>query len=168
MWQISKKAQVKVSADLDAERAKAESTRKEYINKIEVHTARTKHSLGLDKMLGDKKVQLNGREWYLDLHEAELVEAQSWSLNPWDNREELMEFIKLHRCLKEAEVERVAEAGWLAILVRGASKVLVDLGMPPIPRIPWDPHMTDDVLEAVGTILECLWEAYSSGHDPWD
>jgi hypothetical protein len=75
MWQISKKAQVKVSADLDAERAKVESTRKEYINKIEVHIARTKHSLGLDKMLGEKKVQLNERERDLDLHEAVLVEA---------------------------------------------------------------------------------------------
>jgi hypothetical protein len=51
-------------------------------------------------------------------------------------------------------------------LVRDVSKVLVDHGMPPILRIPRDPRATDDVLEAVGVILECLWEAYASGHGP--
>jgi hypothetical protein len=69
------------------------------------------------------------------LHEAALVEAHSRGLNPRDNHEELIEIIKLQRCLMEAEVEHVAKAGRLAILVRDASKVLVDLGMPPIPRI---------------------------------
>jgi hypothetical protein len=29
---------------------------------MEAHTARAKHSLGLDKMLGEKKVELDGRE----------------------------------------------------------------------------------------------------------
>jgi hypothetical protein len=53
-------------------------------------------------------------------------------------------------------VEHVAKTGWLAILVRDVSKILVDLGMPPITGIPQDPHAADDVLEAVGTILECL------------
>jgi hypothetical protein len=53
---ISEKTLTKVSADLDAERAKAEATRKEYLDKMEAHTACAKHSLGLDKMLGEKKV----------------------------------------------------------------------------------------------------------------
>jgi hypothetical protein len=74
---ISKKAMVKVSAHLDAKQAKIEATRKEYLNKMEEHTAHTKHSLGLDKMLGEKKVQVDGRERDLDLCEATLVEAQS-------------------------------------------------------------------------------------------
>jgi hypothetical protein len=59
---ISKKALAKVSADLDAERTMAEATQKEYLDKMVAHTARTKHSLGLDKMLGEKKVELDGRE----------------------------------------------------------------------------------------------------------
>jgi hypothetical protein len=29
---------------------------------MEAHTTRAKHSLGLDKMLGEKKVELDGRE----------------------------------------------------------------------------------------------------------
>jgi hypothetical protein len=37
--------------------------------------------------------------------------------------------------------------------------VLVDLGMPPILGTPQDPHMADDILEVMGMILECLWEA---------
>jgi hypothetical protein len=62
---------------------------------MEVHTTHAKHSLGLDKMLGEKKVELDGRERDLNLLEAALVEAQSRGLNPWDNHEELMEFIEL-------------------------------------------------------------------------
>jgi hypothetical protein len=74
---ISEKALAQVSADLDAERANAEATRKEYLNKMEVHTAHAKHSLNLDKMLGEKKVELDRREQDLSLCEAVLVEAQS-------------------------------------------------------------------------------------------
>jgi hypothetical protein len=65
-------------------------------------------------------------------------------------------------------VERVAKAGRLAILVGDISKVLVDLGMSPISGIPWDLRMADDILEEAGTNLECVWEAYFSGHNPWD
>jgi hypothetical protein len=106
------------------------------------------------------------REWDLNLHAAKLVEAQSQGFNPRDNHEELMGIIGLRRCLKEVEVERVAEVGRLAILVRDVSKVPVDLGMPPIPGIPQDSRTADNILEAAGTILECLREAYTSGHSP--
>jgi DNA repair ATPase RecN len=44
---ISEKALTKVSADLDTEWAKAKATRKEYLNKMEAHTTRAMHSLGL-------------------------------------------------------------------------------------------------------------------------
>jgi hypothetical protein len=53
---ISEKALVKVNSDLNAERVKTEATRKEYLDKMEVHTAHAKHSLVLNKMLGEKKV----------------------------------------------------------------------------------------------------------------
>jgi hypothetical protein len=46
------------------------------------HTARAKHSLGLDKMLGEKKAKLDRRERDLGLHEAVLAEAWSRGLNP--------------------------------------------------------------------------------------
>jgi hypothetical protein len=72
------------------------------------------------------------------------MEAQSRGLNPRDNCVELMEVGELRRRLKEAEVECIAEAGRLIILVRDVSKVLVDIDMPPIPEIPWDPHTTDE------------------------
>jgi hypothetical protein len=45
-----------VSVDLEAKQTKTEATRKEYLDKMEAHTARAKHSLSLDKMLGEKKV----------------------------------------------------------------------------------------------------------------
>jgi hypothetical protein len=40
-----------------------------------VHTTCAKHSLGLDKILGEKMVKLDGRERDLELREAVLAEA---------------------------------------------------------------------------------------------
>jgi hypothetical protein len=65
----------------------------------------------------------------LDMHKAE-------GLNPRDDREKLMDFVELWRLLQDVEADHIIEAGRLAILVREVSKVLVDLGMPPIPGIP--------------------------------
>jgi hypothetical protein len=78
---ISAKALLKVSADLDAEHSKTEVNRKEYLDKMEAHIAHAKHSLSLDKMLGEKKVELDGRERDLCLHEVALLEARSQGLN---------------------------------------------------------------------------------------
>jgi hypothetical protein len=56
MWEekarISEKALVKISADVNTERAKIEATYQEYLDKMRVHTNHAKHTLGLDKMLG--------------------------------------------------------------------------------------------------------------------
>jgi hypothetical protein len=94
-----------------------------------------KFTRGLDA-LSEKKVKLDRRERDLNLHKAVLAEAQSRGLSPRDNREELMELVELRRLLQDTEVDHVTEAGRLAILLRGVSKVLVDLGMPPIPGSP--------------------------------
>jgi hypothetical protein len=53
---IFEKSLVKVSADLDVERGKAEATHKEYLDKMEAYITHAKHSLGFDKMLWEKKV----------------------------------------------------------------------------------------------------------------
>jgi hypothetical protein len=53
---ISKKALFMVSTDPNADQVKAEATRSEYLHNTETPIAHTKHSLGLDKMLGEKKV----------------------------------------------------------------------------------------------------------------
>jgi hypothetical protein len=79
-----------------------------------------------------------------------------------------MELIEHHGLLRDAEVDRVIEAGRLVTLVRDVSKVLEDLGMSPNPGILWDLRMADDVLGAVDVILECVKEAYASSHGPWN
>jgi hypothetical protein len=79
-----------------------------------------------------------------------------------------MEFIELRSLLQDVEEDHITEARQLATLVKDVSKVLVDLGIPPIPRTPHDSRMTSDVLEAVDIIIERLQEAYASGHNPWD
>jgi hypothetical protein len=55
-WEDELTQMEEVSVDLEAKQAKTEATRKEYLDKMEVHTAHAKHSLSLDKMLGEKKV----------------------------------------------------------------------------------------------------------------
>jgi hypothetical protein len=88
---ISRRALVKVSANLDAKRAKAETTQEQYVDKMEAHTTHArhsvsldkmeahtthaKHSLSLDKMLGEKKVHLDRREWDHDRCEVVLEET---------------------------------------------------------------------------------------------
>jgi hypothetical protein len=79
---VSEKALVQVSITIDVKRTKAEATRQEYLDKIEAHTARGKHVLGLDMMLEEKKVDLDGRERDLELCTTTLVEAQGRGLNP--------------------------------------------------------------------------------------
>jgi hypothetical protein len=165
---ISEKALANVSTDLDVEWTKAKATRKEYLDKMAAHTTCAKHSLGLDKILGEKKVELDGREQDHELREAVLVEAQNRGLNPRDNRDELMELIELRKLLQDTKADRVIEASWLATLVRDVSKVLQDHGMPPIPEISRDPCTAGDVLEAVDVILEHLKEAYNFDHSPWE
>jgi hypothetical protein len=97
---ISEKALVKVSVDLDTKWAKAEATRKEYLNKMEAHTTHAKHRPHQAlpqpwQYARVKKVELKGRERDLDLCRAVLVKAQSWWLEPRDNSGELMEVIEL-------------------------------------------------------------------------
>jgi hypothetical protein len=93
------------------------ATHQEYLNKMHAHTACAKHTLSLDKMLGGKKVLLNKKERNLDLREPALMEVQGQGLNHQDNCDELTEHVRLGRCLEEVEVERVTEAGWLAVLM---------------------------------------------------
>jgi hypothetical protein len=54
-------------------------------------------------------------------------------LNSRDNRDLLAE---LQECLARLEMDRVAKAEELAVLVADISKVLVDLGLAPIHGIP--------------------------------
>jgi hypothetical protein len=47
------------------------------VERAEAHTSYAKHSLGLDKMLGEKKVEQDSKERDVDLSEAVLAEAQT-------------------------------------------------------------------------------------------
>jgi hypothetical protein len=85
---ISEKALTQVSAALDEEWTKGEAARQEYLGKIEAHTARGKLVLDIDKMLGEKRVELDE-----------------------------LEFIELQRLLWDIEADRAVEANRLATLV---------------------------------------------------
>jgi hypothetical protein len=79
MWEekarIFEKALVKVSSDLYTKRVKTKATHQEYLDKMRAHTDHGKHTLVLDKMLGEKKALLDEKEWDLILWEAALTEA---------------------------------------------------------------------------------------------
>jgi hypothetical protein len=165
---ISEKALTQGSTALDAEQAWAEATRQEYLDKIQAHIDHSNHVLDLDRMLGERKGELNRKEWDLELRVAALAEAHARGLNPQDNHNELMELVELRGLLQDAEVECVIEASRLATLVRDVSKVLEDLGMSRIPGIPRDLCTAGDVLGVVDVILERVKAACDSGHGPWD
>jgi hypothetical protein len=62
------------------------------------------------------------------------------ALAVWEEKagisDKLMEFVELQRLLQDAKADCIIEVMWLVTLVRDVSKVLVDLGMPPILEIP--------------------------------
>jgi hypothetical protein len=74
---------------------------------------------------------------------------------------------ELHKRLAEVEGERVIEAVKLSQLVREISDALVNLGVIPIWDIPQHPKLAQDVLTAVGLVLERLREEHASSVDPW-
>jgi hypothetical protein len=61
-------------------------------------------------MLGERKEELDRREWDLELHVVALAEAQARELNPQDNCDGLTEFIELCGLLWDAEVDYVIKA----------------------------------------------------------
>jgi hypothetical protein len=126
--------------------AQVSAARQEYLDKIEAHTDCGKLVLNLDKMLEEKRVDLDEREQDLELCSTALAEAQARGLNPWDIHDELMEFVELRRLLQDIEVDRAIEASRLAALVRDVFQVLEILGMPSIPGKPRDLRMADDIL----------------------
>jgi hypothetical protein len=52
---------------------------------MRVHSNRAKHTLGLDKMIGEKKVPLGKKERDLALQEAAMEEPHAQGINPHDN-----------------------------------------------------------------------------------
>jgi hypothetical protein len=100
------------------------------------------HSLGLNKILGEKRVELDEREQDQGLHEAALEDVRTHGLNPRDHNDELMEFVALRRLLHGVKADRIIEASRLATLVRDVSKVLEDLGMSLSPKIHARPAMS--------------------------
>jgi hypothetical protein len=98
-----------------------------------VHTARAKHTLNLNKMLGENRVLLAEKE-----RDLEMREVQAHGLNTRENRDELLELVELWKHLNEAVVVRIAKARQLVALVEDISNALVDLGNP-IQGIPQDP-----------------------------
>jgi hypothetical protein len=78
---VSERALRSVSLELDAEHAKTEATQQGYHEKLLVHMAWIKHTLGLDKMVEEKKVLLE-EKWDLKIREAALTKAQVCNIHP--------------------------------------------------------------------------------------
>jgi hypothetical protein len=75
---------------------------------------------------------------------------------PHDGRDLLVKLEELCELMAGVEEECVAKAEKLAALVGEASKVLVDLGLPPIRKIPHATREAREGLKEPGVILEHL------------
>jgi hypothetical protein len=105
------------------------------------------HTLGLDKMLEEKKQDLKVRE-------AALFEVLERGIHPQENWDLLVELGELRECLTVVEVDRAGKAKEPMMLVTDISGVLVDLGLDPIQWIPQVLSEARHVLEAAGVVLE--------------
>jgi hypothetical protein len=107
-------------------------------------------------MLEQCQILRSLQEMDLEVHEVKLAEEQARGPHPFDGRDLLAELEEL--CMRAAGVEdeHVAEAGKLSMLVMGISNVLIDLRTLPIQDIPQLLKTTQEVLAAVGLILEHL------------
>jgi hypothetical protein len=87
-------------------------------------------------------------------------------LYSFDGRDLSAELEGLCDCVDGDGNERATEAEQLSWLVREISDALVDLDMFPIRDIPLQPRSAQDLLTAVGLVLEHLQEEHAFGADP--
>jgi hypothetical protein len=91
--------------------------------------ARMKHTLGVDKMLEEKKVLLQEKKRDMKVLEAALCKVLKKGVHPRDNHDLLAELVELREHLTEAKVYWDSELRELATLETDMSCALVDLGM---------------------------------------
>jgi hypothetical protein len=92
----------------------------------------------------------------MKVREVKLVEEQACDLHSFDGHDLLVELEELRVRVARAEEKRATKVGKLAALVIEAANTLMDLGMLPVREIPQNPKKAQDVLKAVGVILEHL------------
>jgi hypothetical protein len=85
-----------------------------------------------------------------------MAEEHACGMYPHDGRDLLVKLEELCELMAGVEEECVAKAEKLAALVGEASKVLVDLGLPPIRKIPHATREAREGLKEPGVILEHL------------
>jgi hypothetical protein len=149
----------------DAERARTEAVRQDYLTKSGTLTSCTKHSHNFYKMLEEIEILLSLHKKDLKVWEAVLAEAQTCGIYLRDGRDLLEE---LRKRMAGVDEERVVEAEKLAALVTETSRDLMDLGLPPIQEIPQVLRKAWEVLKAARIVLEHLWEVHASGAGHWN
>jgi hypothetical protein len=87
-----------------------------------------------------------------------LEEDHPQGLHSFNGRDLLTELEERHECVVGVENERAAEAVTLSRSVMGISYSLVNLGAFPIQDIPKRLKSAQDVLTAVGLVLERIYE----------
>jgi hypothetical protein len=92
----------------------------------------------------------------LEVCEVKLVEEQACGMHFFNGWDLLAEMEALHVHIARVEDEHTTEAGEMSVLVIEGSNALVDLGMLPIRDIPQLPKMAQEILKAIGVILERL------------
>jgi hypothetical protein len=90
------------------------------------------------------------------VREAILAEEQERSMQSPDGRNMLVELDKTPARVDRINGERTAEARRLSRLVMGISNSMDDMGMLLVQDIPQHPKSAQEVLSAVGLILEHL------------
>jgi hypothetical protein len=125
-----------------------------------------KHSVNFNRILEECQIPLSLQKKDLKVREAKLAEDQTCGPYPYDRRDVPAKLEELHERMARVEEKLVVEAEKLAALVEEVSKAFMDLKLPPIQEVPKVLRKVQEVLKAVGLILERLRGAHASGVGP--
>jgi hypothetical protein len=139
----------------DAECAQTEVVWHDYLTRSCSLTFMSKHSINFNRMLEERQILLSLQK-DLKMREVKMAEEQARVLCSFNVQDLPVELEDLRVRVAGVQDEHDAKDGELLALVVEASNALVDLGILPIPDIPQFPKMAQDVLTAVGVILECM------------
>jgi hypothetical protein len=104
----------------------------------------------------------------LKMREAKLADEQARGQYSFEGPDLLAELEELCMRVARVEEEHAVEAWELEVLVIEALNTLIDFGMLPFWEVPQISKKAQEVLKAMGVILECFKEAHASGAGPWD
>jgi hypothetical protein len=103
---------------LYTKRARIQATRQDYLERLQAHTTCMEQTLGIDKMLEEKKVWLQEEKHDLKVREVVLYEALERGAHPQEDRDLLAELVELRLMRRRSWLVWWSGTWWAATRAR--------------------------------------------------